>query len=278
MLRAVDEDGAYANLIAPIVLRDAGLEGRDAGFATELAYGTLRQRRWLDAVLARCVDRPLEQVDPPVLDVLRLGAYQLLHLGTPPHAAVGETVQLARLVGGESRSRFVNAVLRRVGERDPDGWVELVAPDPEQDPIGHLAVVRSHPDWTARALHDALAADGRPGWGELEDLLVADNEPGLVTLVARPGLSSVEELLEVPGTEPGRWSPYAVTLDHGSPGEVAAVRTHRAGVQDEGSQLVAMALAAAAVPGPESRWLDMCAGPAARPRCSGRWPQRGGSP
>ena len=109
VLRAVDEDGAYANLIAPIVLRDAGLEGRDAGFATELAYGTLRQRRWLDAVLARCVDRPLEQVDPPVLDVLRLGAYQLLHLGTPPHAAVGETVQL----GPVGRGRVAVPVRQR---------------------------------------------------------------------------------------------------------------------------------------------------------------------
>jgi 16S rRNA (cytosine967-C5)-methyltransferase len=261
VLRAVDEDGAYPNLVATKVLKAAGLEGRDAAYATELAYGTLRQRRWLDAILAACVDRPLDQVEPPVLDLVRLGAYQLVHLATPPHAAVGETVQLARLVGGESRSRFVNAVLRRVAEHDADAWVGRVAPDAETDPLGHLAVVRSHPDWIAQALHDALTADGKPGWDDLEDLLIADNEAPVVTLAARPGLSTVEELLETAGSTPGRWSPYAVVLDHGSPGAVAAVRQHRAGVQDEGSQLVALALARAPVAGPESRWLDLCAGP-----------------
>lgn len=261
VLRQVDDHDAYANLVAPRVFRDAGLDRRDAGFATELAYGTLRQRRWLDAVLAACVDRPLAEVDPPLLDVLRLGAYQLLVLGTPPHAAVGETVQLARLVGGESRSRFANAVLRRVGERDADAWVDAVAPDPAADPLLHLAVVRSHPDWVVRALHDALVADAMPGWDALEDLLVADNEPGAVTLVARPGLVTVTELLELPDTSPGRWSPYAVVLEHGAPGGVPAVRDGRAGVQDEGSQLVALALSRAPVAGAESRWLDMCAGP-----------------
>ncbi|HET8970855.1 MAG TPA: transcription antitermination factor NusB [Candidatus Nanopelagicales bacterium] len=261
VLRAVDEDGSYANLIAPVVFADAGLTGRDAGFATELAYGALRQRRWLDAVLAGCVDRPLAEVDPPVLDVLRLGAYQLLVLGTAPHAAVGETVQLARLVGGESRSRFVNAVLRRVGERTADEWVSRVAPDPEADPLGHLAVVRSHPDWIAAALHEALRDDGMPGWGDLEDLLIADNEPPGVTLTARPGRCEVEELLAEPGSRRGRWSPFAVRLGHGSPAAVPAVRQHRAGVQDEGSQLVALALTRAELTGPDRSWLDLCAGP-----------------
>ena len=261
VLRAVDEQDAYANLAAAQILREADLDARDAGFATELAYGTLRQRRWLDAVLAACVDRPLADVDPPLLDVLRLGAYQLLVLGTAPHAAVGETVQLARLVGGESRSRFANAVLRKVSEHDADGWVDLVAPSSETHPVAHLATVRSHPDWVVRALHDALQADGMPEIGALEELLIADNEPGAVTLVARPGRATVEELLEVPGTEPGRWSPYAVRLDRGAPGSIAAVRQGRAAVQDEGSQLVAIAMARAPVEGGERAWLDMCAGP-----------------
>ncbi len=169
-------------------------------------------------------------------------------------------------------------MLRRVGERDPDGWVELVAPDPEQDPIGHLAVVRSHPDWTARALHDALAADGRPGWGELEDLLVADNEPGLVTLVAPTRSVQCRGAARGPRHRARPLVAVCRHLDHGSPGELAAVRTDRAGVQDEGSQLVAMALAAAAVRGPRSPGGSTCApDPAARPRCSGRWPQRGAS-
>jgi len=167
-----------------------------------------------------------------VLDVARLGAMQILFLRTPPHAAVGETVQLARLVGGEARSKFVNAVLRRVGERDLDEWIDLVAPDPQEDPAGHLAVVQSHPRWVVDALHDSLSAwSGDASWGDTEDLLVADNENAGVTLVARPGRSDVEDLLELPG------------------------------VQDEGSQLVALALARAEIEGPDTTWLDMAAGP-----------------
>jgi 16S rRNA (cytosine967-C5)-methyltransferase len=261
ILRLVAEKDAYANLAAADVLGESGLTGRDAAFATELAYGTLRQRRWLDAVLAACVDRPLAEIDPPLLDVLRLGAYQLLALHTPPHAAVGETVQLARLVGGESRSRLVNAVLRKVSANDADGWVDVVAPDPGREPLQHLAIVRSCPDWIVAALADALRSDGMPGLDALEDLLIADNEPGPLTLCARPGRADVAELLAVPDTEPGRWSPYAVQLLHGAPGSVAAVRQQRAGVQDEASQLVALALARAPIEGQESAWLDLCAGP-----------------
>ena len=262
ILRAVQSDEAYANLVAPQVISGAGLHGRDAAFTTTLAYGTLRRRGFLDAVLAACVDRPLAEVDEPVLDVLRLGAQQLLFLRTPPHAAVGETVQLARLVGGEARSRFVNAVLRKVGRHDLDAWVGIVAPDPRTDPVGHLAVVQSHPRWVVQALHDALSSwSGEASWGDTEDLLAADNENASVTLVARPGRSTVDELLALPHTSPGRWSPYAVSLDGGAPGEIAGVRSGDIGVQDEGSQLVALALSRAALDGPDAAWLDMAAGP-----------------
>ncbi len=262
ILRAVDTEGAYANLVAQRVLAEAGLHGRDAAFTTTLAYGTLRWRGLLDAVLEACSARPLDEIDPPLLDVVRLGAMQILFLRTPPHAAVGETVQLARLVGGEARSKFANAVLRRVGERDLDAWVEQVAPDPATDPAAHLAVARSHPRWIVDALHDALSSwTGAPSWAETEDLLAADNEPGGVTLVARPGRSDVEDLLELRGAAPGRWSPYAVTLDAGNPGDIAAVRSGDAGVQDEGSQLVALALSRVPIDGPDTSWLDMAAGP-----------------
>jgi len=262
ILRAVDVDAAYANLVAQRVLADADLHGRDAAFTTALAYGTLRWRGFLDAVLEACSARPLDDVEPAVLDVARLGALQLLFLRTPPHAAVGETVQLARLVGGEARSKFVNAVLRRVGERDLDAWVDAVAPDASADPVGHLAVVQSHPRWIVEALHDALSSwNGDASWADTEDLLAADNASAGVTLVARPGRCDVDELLDIPGAQPGRWSPYAVTLDGGAPSEIAAVRSGDAGVQDEGSQLVALALSRAPVDGPDSTWLDMAAGP-----------------
>jgi 16S rRNA (cytosine967-C5)-methyltransferase len=259
LLRAVDERAAYANLTLPGLLRERGLQGRDAGFATELGYGTLRGLGTYDAVLAACVDRPLASVDPPVRDVLRLGAHQLLAMRVPPHAGVGATVELARAVVGEGAASFVNAVLRRVGRRDLDTWMAEVAPSLDEDPVGHLAVVHSHPRWVVSAIRDALGGD----LDETATALAADNEPAAVTLVARPGRAEPAELL-VEGAKPGAFAPYAVVLSGGDPAALPAVRDGRAGVQDEGSQLVALALAAAEVGGTAGtgeRWLDVCSGP-----------------
>ncbi|GAB2908738.1 transcription antitermination factor NusB [Streptomyces mayteni] len=261
-LRAVGERGAYANLVLPPLIaraKEAGeFDARDAALATELVYGTLRRQGTYDAVLAACVDRPLGEVDPPVIDVLSLGVHQLLGTRIPSHAAVSSSVELARCVLGDGRAKFVNAVLRRVAAHDLDGWLERVAPPYDEDPERHLALTHAHPRWVVSALWDSLGGD-RAG---IEQLLAADNERPLVTLAARPGRSTVEELGAEPGAEPGRWSPYAVTLtEGGEPGALAAVQEGRAGVQDEGSQLVALALANAPLTGPDRRWLDGCAGP-----------------
>ncbi|WP_130797220.1 RsmB/NOP family class I SAM-dependent RNA methyltransferase [Streptomyces otsuchiensis] len=259
-LRAVDERDAYANLALPPLLREArknGMDDRDAALATELVYGTLRWQGSYDAILAECVDRPLREVDPPVLDVLSLGAHQLLSTRIPTHAAVSATVELARVAVGDGRAKFVNAVLRRVTADDLGGWLERIAPSYDDDAEEHLALTHAHPRWVVSAMWDALGG-GRAG---MEALLDADNERPAVTLVARPGRSSTDELL-VAGAEAGRWSPYAVHLAQGGePGAVPAVAEGRAGVQDEGSQLVALALANAPVEGDDSRWLDGCAGP-----------------
>ncbi|MFF9818555.1 RsmB/NOP family class I SAM-dependent RNA methyltransferase [Streptomyces sp. NPDC014006] len=264
-LRAVDERDAYANLVLPPLLRKArekegseGFDARDAALATELVYGTLRRQGTYDAVIAACVDRPLREVDPPVLDVLSLGAHQLLGTRIPTHAAVSSTVELARVVLGDGRAKFVNAVLRKVAQRDLDAWLAEVAPPYDDDPEDHLAVVHAHPRWVVSALWDSLGG-GREG---IERLLAADNERPEVTLVARPGRSTAEELLREEAAVAGRWSPYAVRLtEGGEPGAVEAVREGRAGVQDEGSQLVALALANAPVEGRDRLWLDGCAGP-----------------
>lgn len=260
-LRAVDERDAYANLVLPPLLRkarDAGdLDARDAALATELVYGTLRHQGTYDAVIAECIDRPLRDVDPPVLDVLALGAHQLLGTRIPTHAAVSATVELARVVLGDGRAKFVNAVLRRIAADDLDGWLDRVAPPYEDDAEEHLGIRYSHPRWIVSALWDALGG-GRRG---MEELLAADNERPEVTLVARPGRATTDELL-TDDAVPGHWSPYAVRLtEGGEPGALEAVRDGRAGVQDEGSQLVALALAAAPLDGPDEQWLDACAGP-----------------
>ncbi len=264
-LRAVDERDAYANLVLPPLLRKARekegpekFDGRDAALATELVYGTLRRQGTYDAIIAACVDRPLREVDPPVLDVLSLGAHQLLGTRIPTHAAVSASVELARVVLGDGRAKFVNAVLRKISQQDLDAWVEQVAPPYDEDAEDHLAVVHSHPRWVVSALWDALGG-GRAG---IESLLEADNARPEVTLVARPGRITTEELAATAETEPGRWSPYALRMaEGGEPGAIEAVKEGRAGVQDEGSQLVAIALAEAPLEGPDTRWLDGCAGP-----------------
>ena len=88
LLVAVAEEDAYANLVLPGLLRERGISGRDAAFATELTYGALRGQGAYDSVLEACVDRPLDDLDPRVLAVLRLGAHQLLATRVPAHAAV----------------------------------------------------------------------------------------------------------------------------------------------------------------------------------------------
>ncbi len=255
VLRAVDEQDAYANLVLPRMLRHQRLTGRDAAFATELAYGALRGRGTYDAVLAACVDRPLDQVDPAVLDALRLGTHQLLGMRVPTHAAVSATVDLVRAEIGQGAAGFANAVLRRVAARELDDWLAEVAPDAAADLDGHLAVVHSHPVWVVRALRDALRMRVGDDAG-LAHLLAADNAAPVVTLAALPGLAEPAEL----DGEAGAWSPVAVRRG-GLVDDVRAVREGRARVQDEGSQLVALALAAADVAGDTGRWLDLCAGP-----------------
>ncbi|WP_181768911.1 transcription antitermination factor NusB, partial [Streptomyces albidus (ex Kaewkla and Franco 2022)] len=242
-LRAVDERDAYANLVLPPLLRKAREKGdfdsRDAALATELVYGTLRRQGTYDAIIAECVDRPLKEVDPPVLDVLALGAHQLLGTRIPTHAGVSATVELARVVLGDGRSKFVNAVLRKIAAQDLESWLDRVTPPYDDDPEQHLGIRHAHPRWIVSALWDSLGGGSRG----MEELLEADNERPEVTLVARPGRATAEELLTGDAV-PGRWSPYAVRLaEGGEPGALDAVREGRAGVQDEGSQLVAIALA-----------------------------------
>jgi len=255
VLRAVRADDAYANLALPAALARRQVSGRDAAFATELASGTIRWQGLYDAVLTACLDRPLSKVQATVLDALRLGCHQLLSMRVPAHAAISTTVDLVRSETGQGASGFANAVLRRVSDHDRDAWVRRVAGDPERDPVGFAATASSHPRWVVEELGSALGAVGAAD--ELPALLAADNEPPSVTLVARPGRATVDEL----GGEPTRWSPYGAVSPGGSPAELAAVAQGRAGVQDEGSQLVALALAAAPVEGRDERWLDLCAGP-----------------
>jgi 16S rRNA (cytosine967-C5)-methyltransferase len=255
-IAAVHRDDAYANIVLPHLLRDAGLYGRDAALATELTYGTLRAVGTLDAIIEVAAKREVARIDPPARDALRLGAYQLLYTRVPDHAAVHSTVDLIRSVA-PGAAGFGNAVLRQVAAKSLEDWLSDVAPSYAEDPIGHLAVVYHHPQWIVRAFSEALSDD----LAETARALAENNERPAVHLCARPGLADAVELADQVGGAPGAFSPYAVYLPGGSPGDIEALARGRAHVQDEGSQLVTTALVDAALDGPDSRWLDLCAGP-----------------
>ncbi len=255
---AVTLDDAYANLVMPRILADAGLRGRDAGFATELAYGALRMQGLYDEIIAEASGRAPEDLQMRVRGILWIGAHQALELDTPPHAAVSETVQLAKDTGAERASGLVNAVMRRITGRSREEWLDRVAGGDSRD---DLSIRMSHPRWVVTELEHALAEHGRGD--DLEALLAANNEPARVTLVARPGLVDRDALAHAVGGEPTRWSPYGVSLSGGSVRGIDDVDAGRAAVQDEGSQVVAAAVtAAAARPASDGeRWLDACSGP-----------------
>ncbi|GAA4285430.1 transcription antitermination factor NusB [Brevibacterium daeguense] len=255
VLRDVEVNDAYANLLLPSKLARTHLNGLDAGLATELTYGTLRGIGFYDAVIDAAAQRPAAEIDPPVLAALRMGAHQLLSMRVADHAAVSETVGVIKAHHEQRVGGFVNAVLRRISERSRDEWVELVVGD--ADEARRLEITTSHPGWIIRALRQALVAHGRSA-EELPQLLDADNTPAAVCLSVLPGLADREAVAADWGT-PTPLSPLGVHLDHGSPLEVPEVRAGTARVQDEGSQLVALALTA--VEAPAGAWLDMCAGP-----------------
>lgn len=258
VLTAVRVQGAYTNLLLPQVLRKYSLDGRDAAFTTELASGTIRRQATYDVIIGACADRPLARIEAKVLDALRLGVHQLLAMRVPDHAAISTTVDLVRSTIGQGPAGFANAVLRRVGEKPLEEWVRLLAPTKVHE---FAAFAHSHPLWVVDALAEAVAAtkpdDVR---AELDALLAADNVAPKVMLVARPGLATLDELLLAGGEPTGR-SPYAVELAGGDPSVIPAVAEGRAGVQDEGSQRVALALAAVPLDGRDELWLDLCSGP-----------------
>ena len=203
VLSAVADRDAYANLLLPALLSERGLTGRDAAFATELTYGTLRGRGTYDAILAACSDR--DELDPPVRDVLRLGVHQLLATRVGHHAAVATSVNLVKDVCGPRPSGFVNAVLRRVATRDLDAWIKIVAPDRSRDPSGHLAVRHSYPRWIVDAFRDALG----PAGTEIEDALAAGNvRPGVV-LALNPTFAASPIPATSPASGPGPAGPPA---------------------------------------------------------------------
>lgn len=252
---AVEFDGAYANLLLPKLLSSSRLDQRDLALAQELAFGTLRWQLFYDCIVEICAKRNTSEIDQKTLLVLRLGAHQLLGMRIPAHAALDETVELAKQKVSRGAAGFVNGVLRRVSERTRQQWLDEVLSQVD-DPEMRLAIEFSHPVWIVRALSQALKLDGRGA--DLRDLLLADNIAPLVSLVGLPGITTKSDFEDLPI---GPASPIGALLDSGDPNNLQAFREGRVRVQDQGSQLVTLALLEATPLSEHEKWLDLCAGP-----------------
>ncbi|MEY3279112.1 MAG: hypothetical protein RIR63_304, partial [Actinomycetota bacterium] len=252
LLTEVNRSDGYSNLLLPQALTASKFDDRDKAFATELLYGTLRMQGRHDWILAQVSNRPWDQVDPGVIDVGRMALQQIHEMRVPDHAAVSASVDIARKRLGEAQGSFLNALLRAVLKKSLEEWLAPLADI--KDPIDRLSIKYSHPQWIVSAYFDLLKNEA-----DVTAALVANNIPAQPTLVSWPGRSTQAELVELGGV-PTDFSPYGVRLS-GSPGAIPAIRERRAGVQDEGSQLVALAVAHTPLEGPDLRWLDLCAGP-----------------
>jgi 16S rRNA (cytosine967-C5)-methyltransferase len=218
------------------------LDERDRAFLHELVLGTLRRRGWLDHVLAGLSSRPIDRLTPGVLDALRLGAYQLLFLRVPPHAAVSESVELARRVDPRSAG-FANAVLRRLHREGPPP-----EPDPVADPIGWLTSAGSLPRWLAERWRDRLG----PGPAVARARALLAPPPTHVRL--NPRVGDAREQLAAAGVELRPTAvPGALEAEGGRLTSFAERGLLYA--QDAGSQLVASLAATGGLV------LDACAAP-----------------
>jgi 16S rRNA (cytosine967-C5)-methyltransferase len=254
LLTQVNREGAYANLRLPELLEQSTLSERDRAFATELGYGTLRMQGKHDALIESTSDRPFAELDPGVVDVLRMGIHQIFEMRVPDHAAVGETVEVARAKLGESKASFVNALLRK-SAGNQGFYQQFESFDlADENLVRNLSITYSHPEWEVKAFYDALR-----DWSEVRAQLQANNVPAVPQLIAWPGKSTVEELISEGGSRIGG-TDFGV-LSEKMPGKYLAIKERRAGVQDKGSQIIASIFLNTATSQNQLSWLDMCAGP-----------------
>lgn len=227
------------------------LAARDRAFVHELAYGVARLRGRLDHLLARKVRGGLGRLDPPVLQVLRLGAYQLLYMGSVPrYAAVSQAVEQARGASGAGAAGLVNAVLRGVAD---DGAGLDLFPDFATDPAGHLSTWGSHPRWLVERWLRRWSPE------EVRDLVRADNRrPALYLVPLRDTPEEARRLLHVAGVmaRPVGRGTACIRLRRGtSPARSLAMLPSI--IQDPGAHLV---VRYADLP-PGMKVADLCAAP-----------------
>ncbi|HYH91421.1 MAG TPA: 16S rRNA (cytosine(967)-C(5))-methyltransferase RsmB [Solirubrobacteraceae bacterium] len=249
VLRRVFEDGAWADRALRGEAERFGLDARDLGLATRLAYGAVQRRATLDHVIEALAGRALERLEPAVVAALRLGTFQLAYLDrVPAHAAVGESVELAK----ESSRRgggLVNAVLRRAS-REARALIEALPDDTPQA----AALRHSHPEWIAELWWEALGPD------TARALMAADNEPAEAALRANALRTSAAELAaRLPvASHPAPDLPEGLVLD--APYDAHGAQEWREGLFMPQSR-AAMTVARVLAPRPGERVLDLCAAP-----------------
>ncbi|HET9738064.1 MAG TPA: 16S rRNA (cytosine(967)-C(5))-methyltransferase RsmB [Solirubrobacteraceae bacterium] len=245
VIRRVFEDGAYADRALHGEARRYGLEPRDRALATRLAYGVVQRRATLDHVIERLAGRPVGKLEPAVLAALRLGVLQLAFLDrVPAHAAVGESVELAKQTS-RAGAGLVNAVLRRAAREAP----AIVAALPDETPQ-QAALKHSYPRWIADLWFDALDP------GEARALMAAGNEPAEAAV--RVNTLKTDRLdLPVP-TRPADQLPEGLVLE--GPFDAFASPQWEQGLFMPQSR-AAMTVSRALDPQPGERVLDLCAAP-----------------
>lgn len=247
LISQVNRDGAFANIRLPELLKKSKLSANDRNLATEMSYGTLRMQGLMDYLAGKFTDRSFNELDPKIQDLLRMGIYQLNQMRIPDHAAVSETVEVARQVAGDSKASYINAILRKVSSNTFD-FTEL-----DNLPVAEkLSIKHSHPIWIVNAFFDQLK-----DWELVEELLIADNKSTRPDIVCWPDKSNEEEFNRL-GAHKIENLVHGYNID-GIPSDFAPIVERRSGVQDRGSQIVVEDFIATWKPG--LRWLDMCAGP-----------------
>ncbi len=254
VLIAVEERGAYSNLLLGRTLDRISLPPRDRRLTTELIYGTIQRLNTLDWILDRFVKGGVRTLQPWVRQLLRLGVYQLHYLDRiPPRAAVHETVNLAKRRGHKGIAGLVNGVLRAY-LRDDRNWPWLTAPRTAEE----WALATSHPVWMVRRFQEVFGKE--TAW----KILNANNEPPPVSLRVNPLKADRDRLLlelaRSSGGEarPSLLSPQGIVLrGAGSPASLPGFREGLFTVQDESSMLVAEAVS----PRPGQFGMDVCAAP-----------------
>ena len=253
VLVAVESSQSYSNLLLPATVRSSKLSSEERRFTTELVYGTLRRQGFYDRIIERVAGRALNKIDAPVLVCMRLGAHQLLTLEKPRHAIVNEMVDVAKRQIGKSVTGFINACLRKVADKSVQQWIDTLSGDAAND-VQRLSIQFAHPEWIIGEFETSLAAHGRSQ--EIEALLASDNVNPSVTCVALPGFTEADR-----DSDATHYSPFGFSLASGDPAGVPGMTEGHVRVQDEGSQLAALALSRVAPVVPGEKWLDLCAGP-----------------